>query len=82
LIDEEKCPKPKVRGFDEISNAESECLGFYTPGTTEVHIRNDLGGDMLLETALEEVSHYVTGATDCSRDFQNFIMRLFIRWMK
>jgi hypothetical protein len=82
LIDEEKCPKPKVRGFDEISNAESDCLGFYTPGTTEVHIRNDLGGDILLETALEEVAHYVTGATDCSRDFQNFLLRLFIRWMK
>lgn len=81
LIDEEKCQKPMVRGFDEITNAESECLGFYKPGTNEVYLRNDLGGDLLLETALEEVAHYVTGATDCSRDFQNFIMRVFIRWM-
>jgi hypothetical protein len=82
LIDEEKCPKPKVKGFDEISNAESDCHGFYKPGSDEVHIRNDLGGDILLEAALEEVSHYVTGATDCSRDFQNFLMRLLIRWLK
>jgi hypothetical protein len=82
LIDLEKCPMPKIRGFNEIANAESDCLGFVKPGGDTVHLRNDLGGDILLETALEEVSHYVTGSTDCSRDFQNFLMRLLIRWMK
>jgi hypothetical protein len=78
----EECEKPMVKGFDEITNAESDCLGFYKPGTKEVYLRNDLGGEILLETALEEVAHYITGATDCSRDFQNFLMRLFIRWMR
>jgi len=82
LIDLEKCPKPKIKGFNEISNAESDCFGFVKPGDGTVHIRNDLGGDVLLETALEEVSHYVTGSADCSRDLQNFLMRLLIRWMK
>ena len=82
LIDEDKCPKPLVKGFDEITDAESECTGFYKPGDKCIHLRNDLGGDILLETALEEVAHYVTGATDNSRDMQNFIMRVFIRWMK
>jgi hypothetical protein len=82
LIDEEKCPKPTVKGFDEISNAESDCLGFWKPGERDVYLRNDLAGDMLLETALEEVTHYVTGAGDCSRDIQSFAFRLLVRWMK
>ena len=82
LIDLEKCPKPKIKGFNEITDAESECLGYVEPGGDTVFIRNDLGGDILLETALEEVSHYVTGSADGSRDFQNFLMRLLIRWMK
>lgn len=82
LIDTDKLKKPVVKGFDEASNAESECFGFHLPNSDEIHIRNDVGGDILLETALEEITHYVTGATDCSRDFQNFIMRVFIRWMR
>jgi hypothetical protein len=82
LIDMEKCPKPIIKGFDEITNAESDCFGFVKPGGDTVHIRNDLGGDILLETALEEVTHYVTGSGDKTRDFQNFLMRLLIRWMK
>jgi hypothetical protein len=82
LLDPEKCPMPKIKGFNEITDAESECLGFVKPGGDTVYLRNDLGGDMLLEAALEEVSHYVTGSTDCSRDFQNFLMRLLIRLMK
>jgi hypothetical protein len=81
LIDEEKCPKPTIKGFDELSNAESECLGFYKPGEPIVYLRNDIEGDMALETALEEVGHYVTGTTDNSRDMQNFLLRLITRWL-
>ena len=32
----------------------------------------------LLQTALEEVAHYVTGATDMSRDFQNFLIQVIV----
>jgi hypothetical protein len=31
-----------------------------------------------LQTALEEVAHYVTGATDMSRDFQNFLIQVIV----
>lgn len=72
---------PQVRGFDEATNCESECLGFYRPGSDTIWLRNDQGGDYLLETALEEIGHYVTGATDNSRDFQNFFMRMITRLM-
>ena len=81
LIDESKCAKPLVKGFDEITDAEGDTLGFYMPGGDSVYLRNDLAGPILLETATEEIAHYITGATDCSRDFQSFILRLLIRWM-
>jgi hypothetical protein len=31
-----------------------------------------------LQTAFEEVAHYVTGATDMSRDFQNFLIQCIV----
>ena len=71
---------PRIQGFDCIMQAESDTLGFYEDGT--VFIRNDLGGDLLYETALEEIAHYITKADDCSRDFQTFFMRLLVRWMR
>ena len=72
---------PKTFGFDEMAEAESGCLGFYRHGGDSVWLRNDLGGDMLLQTALEEVGHYITEATDCSRDFQDFFMQMIVRFM-
>ena len=35
--------------------------------------------DRLVKVALEEVAHYVTGATDNSRDFQNFLLDLSVK---
>jgi len=75
-------PCPAIRGFDELTNGESECLGYYKPGGSTIWIRNDQGGKHLLEIVLEECCHYVTGATDCSRDFQNWLMRLIVRVME
>lgn len=70
---------PDIKGFDELTDGESECTGYYRAGGDTIWIRNDQGGKQLLETVLEEVTHYVTGATDCSRDFQNFLMRMIVR---
>lgn len=82
LIDTEKCQMPLVRGFNEATDAESDCLGFYTPGSKEIHIRNDLAGPILLETVLEECVHFVTGAADGSRDVQNFAFRMIVNYLK
>ena len=38
--------------------------------------------DRLLKVALEEVAHYVTGATDNSRDFQNYLLDLAIKMIR
>ena len=35
--------------------------------------------DRLLKVALEEVAHYVTGATDNSRDFQDYLLDLAVK---
>ena len=61
--------------------------GYYDNGV--VFINRDLAGasagagrqalsDRLLKVALEEVAHYVTGATDNSRDFQDFLLEVAV----
>lgn len=47
-----------------------------------VFINADLSGGVsnrLLKVALEEVTHYVTGATDNSRDFQDYLLDLAVK---
>lgn len=75
--------KPPVKGFREIMKGESETLGFYRDGTVYFNEYYSKGGVtlQLLGTALEEVGHYITGATDNSRDFQNFFIQLNVNLM-
>lgn len=73
---------PCVRGFDEVTtDGGATCMGYYTPGRDYVVIRNDLTGSQVLVTALEEITHYVSGAGDNSRDFQNYLMNMIVRFM-
>ena len=69
---------PGVKGFYSILDGGAQLWGYWMPGSTEVCIHKDLTGPMLLKCALEEVAHYVTEATDNSRDFQDFLMRVII----
>ena len=78
--------KPPVKGFTSILDAGVMLNGYYRSGT--VYINEDLAGsasefggraalsDRLVKVALEEVAHYVTGATDNSRDFQDYLLDL------
>lgn len=70
--------KPIVQSFREVMDGESECLGYFKHGGNEVFIRDDIAGKIALKTAMEEVAHYITGATDCSRDFQNFLIDMIV----
>jgi hypothetical protein len=66
---------PKVMGFRELMDAECETMGYYEGGDT-VFLREDIAtacNKFTLKVALEEVAHYVTGATDNSRDLQQFL---------
>lgn len=83
--------KPEVRSFSSILDAGVMLNGYYRNGI--VYINRDLAGgdasllagskalsDRLLKVALEEVAHYATnGATDNSRDFQDFAFEVAVR---
>lgn len=71
--------KPPVKTFRKIMEAGSQTLGYYRDGV--VYLNQDIcegRSQQLLVTALEEVVHHVTGATDNSRDFQDFALNLAI----
>jgi hypothetical protein len=74
-------PAPTVKGFESIMNGCEDTLGYRIPGESVVYLRNDLEGRILLETALEEVIHHVTGSADGSRDIQDFAFRFITRWL-
>ena len=81
--------KPPVKVFTSILDGGTMLNGFYRDGTVFLH--EDLGGtasivagcqalsDRIVHVALEEVAHHVTGATDNSRDFQNFLLDLAVK---
>jgi hypothetical protein len=71
-------PRPVTKCFKQLMDGEGETLGYHMLGTAEVHIREDLAGKLALKTAIEEVAHYITGSTDCSRDFQNFAFDMIV----
>lgn len=68
--------KPFAHCFNEITKQEGTRLGFYRDGG--VYIHQDIANrcPMLTQTMIEEVAHHVTGARDCTRDFQDFAFRL------
>jgi hypothetical protein len=82
--------KPPVFCFSSVLDGEVMLNGFYRDG--QVFINGDLAGsasvpvgtqslsDRLVKVALEEVVHFVTGgATDNSRDFQDFLLNLAVK---
>lgn len=72
-------PRPHVACFRDIMSGECSTNGYYIDGC--VFLREDHAGSrtkFLLKVALEECVHYVTDATDCSRDFQNYLLDMFV----
>jgi len=70
LTNGKECPPLKC--FRQIMQNESETMGYYKDGTVFMNVDYD-GND---QTMLEELSHHITGATDNSRDFQDYAFRL------
>jgi len=81
--------KPPVKSFASILDGGTMLNGFYREGV--VYLHRDLGGsgsvvagrkglsDRLVKVALEETAHYVTGATDNSRDFQDYLLEVAVK---
>jgi hypothetical protein len=75
------CEKPPVGSFRDAMNAGVRCLGLCDD--TGVYLADDqASGDVpskaCLKTALEECLHWVTKASDNSRDMQNFAFCLVV----
>lgn len=66
---------PKIANFSGQMNAGSNIYGFYEDGTVYISIDQPTDSN----TILEELAHYVTGATDESRDFQEYAFKLAAR---
>lgn len=79
--------KPPVRCFTSILDGGVMLNGYYRDGV--VYINADLApvgisdpgmlSHRLVKVALEEVAHFVTGATDNSRDFQDYLLELAVK---
>lgn len=70
--------KPDARCFNVIQNGP-KTYGYYKDGCVFIH--DDYSGGMsinLLQTVLEEVTHHVTKATDCSRELQEFLFKVIV----
>jgi hypothetical protein len=66
--------RPKLKVFTQTGSEESVTInGFYKDGTVHVNQRI-LGSREERVTILEEICHHVTGANDCTRDFQNWTL--------
>lgn len=77
-----KC-KPQVKIFSMIMNCGSQLLGYQSGDL--IYLNRDIVPNepnafnpQLLATVLEEIAHYVTGATDNSRDFQDYVINFAI----
>lgn len=70
-------PLPKVKGFMSIMDGETQTWGYYVMGNDTIYLHNSLGvGKMMFKVALEELVHYIVQASDCSRDFQDFLLNV------
>jgi hypothetical protein len=70
--------KPAVGCFRQHMEGGTKVLGFCDE--SGVYISDDQNGvnKLVLQTALEEVAHHASGATDGSRDFQEFLLRMLV----
>lgn len=79
--------KPPVKCFRKIMNAGSQTLGYCKFGDG-VYFNTDIAGEasvaggtaalshQLVATAVEELAHWVSQSTDCSRDLQDLVFNL------
>ena len=76
-----KC-SPTGRYFVKIMDGGSQLWGYWSPTDgAMIHVHRDCSDTFMNKVVMEEIAHYVTGATDNSRDFQDFLLRLIAAMM-
>jgi hypothetical protein len=66
---------PGLRAFRSVMDASHIKMGFYHDGYVYINVENALS----VQTYLEEMAHYITGAKDETRDFQDFAFNIAAR---
>ena len=69
--------RPGVKCFHQHASVEG-MAGYYRPLGDTVYINSEHSEDRgcyLMSIMIEEVSHYITGAHDCTREFQDFAFK-------
>lgn len=69
---------PNIMMFSKAMDAGTELGGYYENGTVYLSVENVTNTKVIFE----ELAHYVTGATDNSRDFQDFAFKMVSRMGK
>ncbi len=71
---------PDIYLFDQLDQNGTIVFGFQMKEAIYISKQiSDNDNDLLRQTILEELCHYITGALDFSRDFQNFIIKIALR---
>lgn len=69
--------KPPLFSYVGVMDAGSVTWGFFRDN--EIYLKSECSGKRLVHVLYEELAHYLTdGATDCSRDFQNFLLDIIV----
>jgi hypothetical protein len=74
--------KPHIHCFRNKMNAGAILMGYCASDGSGIYINEEQANSgqnkALLITTLEELTHYVTGSTDLSQDFQNFLLQIVV----
>jgi len=76
LTQNKDCP-PMVL-YTDIMKGGTETCGYYKDGKIFLALEHATNK----QTILEELAHYITGAMDCTRDFQDFAFRVAAKMME
>ncbi len=71
--------KPSVMLYHQNTIIEGSSEGYYRPGGDVIYVKSDHKDDtglMLAGILLHEIAHYITGANDCTREFEWFSCKL------
>ena len=72
--------KPPIRCFRKVMNGGTMLRGFLRDGIVFVNEDISTGASVeLRQTVLEEVAHYLTKSSDCTRDLQDWAFKLAVR---
>ena len=73
---------PPIKCFRSMMDAGCTISGFYREGVVFINENLAIGQNVeMRQTLLEELAHFITGSTDCTRDLQDWAFQFAVRCM-